>query len=80
MARGVPMVIYRPIPGQEERNCDFVQEAGAAYRVHDLDDMNLRLRQLLESPERLAEMRARALHLGRPRAAYEVARSILGRI
>jgi processive 1,2-diacylglycerol beta-glucosyltransferase len=22
MARGVPMVVFRPIPGQEERNCD----------------------------------------------------------
>lgn len=80
MARGVPMVVFQPIPGQEERNCDFVQEAGAAHRVHDLDDLAVRLRHFLSAPAHLAGMRARALSLGRPRAAYDVARSILGRI
>jgi processive 1,2-diacylglycerol beta-glucosyltransferase len=80
MARGVPMIVYRPIPGQEDRNCDFIQEAGAAHRVHDLEELDVRLRRLLAAPQHLAEMRSRAAALGRPRAAYDVARSILGRI
>jgi processive 1,2-diacylglycerol beta-glucosyltransferase len=80
MARGVPMVVFRPIPGQEERNCDFVQEAGAAHRAHDLDDLASTLRRFLTAPDHLAEKQARARALGRPRAAYDVARSILGRI
>ena len=80
MARAVPMLVFRPIPGQEERNCDFVQKAGAAHRVRDLEELDARLRRLLAEPEELAEMRARAAALGRPRAAYEVARSILARI
>ena len=80
MARGVPMVVFRPIPGQEERNCDFIQEAGAGHRVHDLDELAARLRRFLSAPEHLTEMRARAAALGRPCAAYEVARSILARI
>jgi processive 1,2-diacylglycerol beta-glucosyltransferase len=29
MARGVPIVAVRPIPGQEERNCDYLQESCA---------------------------------------------------
>ena len=80
MARGLPMVIFRPIPGQEERNCDFLQENGAALRTHDLDELHYRLRHLLAAPEHLLEMRARAAAIGRPRSAFEVARSILGRL
>ena len=80
MARGLPMVIFRPIPGQEERNCDFLQENGAALRTHDLDELHYRLRHFLAAPEHLLEMRARAAAIGRPRSAFEVARSILGRL
>jgi len=80
MARGVPMIVFRPIPGQEERNCDFVQAAGAAHRVRDLEELEARLQRFLAEPAHLAEMRARAAALGRPRAAFEVARSILARI
>ena len=80
MARGVPMVIFRPIPGQEERNCDFLQENGAALRAHDLDELHYRLRHFLAVPEHLTVMRARAAEIGRPRSAFDVARSILGRL
>ncbi len=80
MARGVPLVVFRPIPGQEERNCDFLQENGAALRVHDLDDLHYRLRHFLAMPEHLAAMRAKAVAIGRPRSAFDVARSILGRL
>ena len=77
MARGVPMVVVRPIPGQEERNCDFLQESGAAVRARDLDELHYRLRHLLENPDDLAQMRARALAVGRPRSAHAVASAVL---
>jgi processive 1,2-diacylglycerol beta-glucosyltransferase len=80
MARGVPMVVFRPIPGQEERNCDFLQENGAALRAHDLDELHYRLRHFLSVPEHLAAMRSHAAVIGRPHSAFDVARSILGRL
>lgn len=79
-ARGLPMVVFRPIPGQEERNCDFLQESGAAVRVHDLDELHYRLQHFLSVPQHLDEMRASARAIGRPRSAFDVARSILGRL
>jgi processive 1,2-diacylglycerol beta-glucosyltransferase len=36
MAAGVPMVISSPIPGQEERNSDYLLEQGAAIKTNDL--------------------------------------------
>jgi processive 1,2-diacylglycerol beta-glucosyltransferase len=80
MARGVPMLVFQPIPGQEDRNCDFLQESGAAVRLHDLDELHYRLRHFLENPGHLAAMRERAASVGRPRAAFDVARSILHRL
>lgn len=80
MARGVPMVVFRPIPGQEERNCDYLQEAGAAHRVHDLEELHARLRHLLADPGHLAQMRAAAARIGRPRSALAVAESVLARV
>jgi processive 1,2-diacylglycerol beta-glucosyltransferase len=36
LARGLPMVIVNPIPGQEERNADYLLEEGAAIRGNNL--------------------------------------------
>jgi processive 1,2-diacylglycerol beta-glucosyltransferase len=77
MARGLPLVVYRPIPGQEERNCDYLQESGAAVRVHDLDELHYRLHHFVANPAHLARMEERARAIGRPRAAFDVARKVL---
>lgn len=78
MARGLPMIVFRPIPGQEERNCDFLQEAGAGVRVHDYEELHYRLQHFLVHQEHLLVMRAAAERIGRPRAAFDVARALTG--
>jgi len=80
MARGVPLVAFRPIPGQEERNCDYLQESGAAVRVHDLDELHFRLSHFLANPGHLERMKAQARLIGNPRSAFRVAESILSRL
>ena len=77
MARGVPIVALRPIPGQEERNVDYLQESGAAVRVHDLFELRVKLAHFLADPADLERMKANARAIGRPDSAFRVARSIL---
>jgi processive 1,2-diacylglycerol beta-glucosyltransferase len=77
MARGVPVIAVRPIPGQEERNCDFMQEAGSGVRVHDLFDLEVKLTHFLENPADLERMKVNARSVGRPDSAFRVARSVL---
>jgi processive 1,2-diacylglycerol beta-glucosyltransferase len=72
LAMGVPMVVYAPIPGQEERNADYVLEQGAALKAVDLISLEYRVRQLLAEPERLTRMRECARRLGQPQAARRV--------
>lgn len=77
MARGLPMIVFRPIPGQEERNCDFLLETGAGVRVHDYEELHYRLMSYLMHPEYLDVMRAAAARIGRPKSSSDVARSLL---
>src|SRR5664279_4447954 len=54
LASGLPMVVRDPIPGQEERNCDYVLEAGAGVRTHGAASLRYKLGALLADPARLA--------------------------
>jgi processive 1,2-diacylglycerol beta-glucosyltransferase len=76
LARGLPMVIVNPIPGQEERNADHLLEAGAAIRCNNLPALAWKLDQLLDDPERLAAMRANGRRLARPEAARDIAAAL----
>jgi processive 1,2-diacylglycerol beta-glucosyltransferase len=72
LAMGLPMILNSPIPGQEERNADFLLEQGVALKACDDVTLEYRVRKLLLSPELLTEMRNRARALGRAHAARDV--------
>ena len=76
-ACGLPMPIVSPIPGQEERNSDHLLEQGAAIKCNEMTTIPFKIDWLLDDPQRLARMAARALALGRPHAAHEVVRTLL---
>jgi processive 1,2-diacylglycerol beta-glucosyltransferase len=73
LARGTPMVVIDPIPGQEEWNADFVAGSGAGLQLRQAESVPLTVQALLAAPERLALMRQHATRVGRPRAAYDIA-------
>ncbi len=77
LASGLPMVLLRAGPGQEEANARFLSEAGAALVTESPDDVVASVSEVLTHPEQLARMRARALALGRPDAAWVVASEVL---
>ncbi len=72
LAVGLPMIILAPIPGQEERNADFLLEHGAALKAYDEAGVEFKLRTLLDDPRRLHSMRGQARSLGRPDAARRI--------
>ncbi|MGE4490054.1 MAG: glycosyltransferase [Kiritimatiellales bacterium] len=77
MSCGLPMVIYQPIPGQEERNSDFLLENGAAVKCNQLATMAYKVDMLLKNPDRMAKMRMRARALGHPDAAAVIIRKLI---
>jgi len=72
-ALGLPMVLLRPIPGQEERNARMLVAAGAAARAAGPLEAAAHVAAILGEPARLAGMRRAAGAIGRPRAAFDVA-------
>jgi processive 1,2-diacylglycerol beta-glucosyltransferase len=77
LARGLPMVLIQPIPGQEERNADHLLESGAAIRCNNLPVAAWKIASLLDDPQRLGRMREAALKLARPNAAADIAEDAL---
>jgi len=78
LAMGLPMIVVSPIPGQEERNADFLLENGAAMKACDAGALAWRVDMLLRQPRKLAMMRENALRLGQPDAARNVLAIVLG--
>ena len=77
LARGAAMVIMNPVPGQEDRNSDYLLENGAAIKVNTLSALGWKVSGLLSDPARLASLRARAKKLGQPGAGATIARDVL---
>jgi processive 1,2-diacylglycerol beta-glucosyltransferase len=80
LAMGLPMIIVAPIPGQEERNADFLLEHGVALKACDTNAVAWRVNLLLNEPERLKIMQKNARLLGRPDSVCKVLDCVLGRM
>jgi processive 1,2-diacylglycerol beta-glucosyltransferase len=73
LARGAAMLLINPIPGQEERNSDFLLEGGAAVKVNHMPTLAFKVTELLRDPGRVERLKANARRLARPRAAFDIA-------
>lgn len=80
LAMGKPMIVNAPIPGQEERNADFLLEHGAALKAIDDIALRWRIRQLAARPDRLEQMAQHARVLGKPYAAGDVLKIVLDQL
>lgn len=77
LARGLPMVFVDAIHGQESRNQEFFVRGGCAVAVGERSDLPPLVEHLLAAPDKLRAMREKATRLARPRAAIDVAQSVL---
>jgi processive 1,2-diacylglycerol beta-glucosyltransferase len=80
LAMGLPMIVNAPIPGQEERNADYLMEQGAAWKAIDAVSLAWRIARLQAEPAKLAAMAASARAIGRPHAAREVIGTVLAHL
>jgi processive 1,2-diacylglycerol beta-glucosyltransferase len=76
LAKGLGLVIVKPIPGQEERNSDHLLEQGVAIRCNNLPALAYKIDALLDDPHRLESMQKNALRLSKPAAALTIANTL----
>lgn len=73
----LPMLVFMPIPGQEERNCDHLLESGAAMKCNQITTLAFKVDEALADPLRLERMRDAMRALGKPHAAQLVVNTLL---
>lgn len=78
MVSELPMLVFMPIPGQEERNSDQLLELGIAAKCNQVTTLAYKVDALLGDPARLAAMRAAARRTGKPHAAATIVDTLLG--
>lgn len=77
LARGVPFVAFRPIPGQEVANVRFLEEHRVGTLAKTPGDVVAAVRRYVEHPAELTAAQDRARALGHPNSATVTAQQVL---
>ena len=77
LAKRIPMVIVKPIPGQEESNTVYLTEEGAAVKVDSPKDINLVIEDLLTDQRKLNHLCEASARISKPNASIDIARFLL---
>ena len=77
LAKKLPMIIVRPIPGQEASNADYLTKKGAAIKIDKAKDIISTLEGLLGNLDKLNNMREAAGRISKPNASLDIARLLL---
>ncbi|MFA5156416.1 MAG: glycosyltransferase [Candidatus Omnitrophota bacterium] len=78
LSKNLPMIIIKPIPGQEANNTAYLLEKQAAIRIDDPKAINLIFDELLSQRGKLAKLAEAAAAISKPNASFDIARLILG--
>lgn len=68
-ALGVPVILFKPVPGQEKENALFFEQNRAAIVVNQIEDMVDEVDKLLSDQEKLEEMKKNIKKLHVPHSA-----------
>jgi processive 1,2-diacylglycerol beta-glucosyltransferase len=77
LIKHVPMVIFKPTPGQEVRNAKYLESQNAARLVESVDDVVATAREWLSDPAARERVRHAAARIARPAAAETIAHRVL---
>jgi processive 1,2-diacylglycerol beta-glucosyltransferase len=80
LIKRTPLVVFRPTPGQEVANAEYLVAGGAAVQASDADDVAARVQRWLSDPVARERARESAARLGSPHAAETIARRVLAAI
>ena len=71
------MIVVSPIPGQEERNADYLLEVGAALKAVDTPALCYKAQLLMQQPELRQKMRRNMQSVAKPLAALAVLNKVM---
>jgi processive 1,2-diacylglycerol beta-glucosyltransferase len=77
LIKRTPLVVFRPTPGQEVRNAQYLEAGGAAVHVDTAENVGATVERWLADPAARERVRENAGRLARPHAAETIARRVL---
>jgi processive 1,2-diacylglycerol beta-glucosyltransferase len=77
LAKGVPMLIVHPLPGQEAMNTRFLLKEGVAVKAEEPEDTVVILEELLYNKDKLRIMSEKAKGLSKPDSSLDIAKLVL---
>ena len=77
LSMGLPMVIVKPIPGQEINNTNFLTQKQAAIKVDDPKEVYRVIDDLLKNKLKLERLRTAGLKIAKPGASMDIAKLLL---
>ena len=77
LAKAKPMIIVKPLPGQEANNTAYLTQKGAALKIEDPREINLVIEDLLENPHKLSQLREAARQISKPNASLDIAKLLI---
>ncbi|MBU1087643.1 MAG: UDP-N-acetylglucosamine 2-epimerase [Candidatus Omnitrophica bacterium] len=81
LAKDLPMLIIKPIPGQETRNAEIIEKYNIGRRLADVNKVADYVEELLKDDQRiLNQMKENAQKLARPNAAEEICQWIAQKV
>lgn len=73
LAKGLPLLLVSPIPGQESRNGWLLSKMGVAMAAQRLQSVPILIEKLRREPQRLQALAEKGKAAARPHAALEIA-------
>lgn len=77
IAMELPMLFYKPLPGQEQDNARVLLQAGVAMQAGNIEELQSVLAEVLQNPYLLWEMRQKARQFQTKWAAFDALEVIL---
>lgn len=77
LSKELPMIIVNPIPGQEDRNTEFLLNRGAASAVSKDYSLEEAVWNLISSPERVKNMEDAVRLIRKPNAVNDICQFVL---
>lgn len=72
IAKGIPLLIFNPLPAQERENTRYLITNGAAVHAHTITELKSLVLELLTQPERLNSLKEKMVSLSKDNNAAQI--------
>lgn len=77
LAKGLPLLLFNPIPGQEDRNLEFLLNNGYAQFITDTYPIDEAIYQLFNNSWKFSNLSEGVKYIGKPNATKEICEFVM---